>query len=232
VNDITYLFAYTKNNLPDLNEWAKSQNLKVSREIVADFMKYGWSFDKLLNSNTKVMRILKPYFPPKRPHTDNGLGDYEPQYKRRRDDQSEASTSLPDHDLPANSLKWFDRNRCYPDPSCNIVESISGSNFIHPISFNAKNRTRDLIDPATASNLSYTINNPDESIHPTTADSFLYTINSLYKFTDPVTTSYLGYTINSLYKFADPITTSYLGYAINSPDEITTDFLQSADDRL
>jgi hypothetical protein len=234
LDDITYVFAYIRDNFPDLDEWAKSHNTEVSCAIVAGFMKYGWSFSGLLDSNTKVMAILKSYLPPKRPNADNGPRYSEPRYKRWRVDQSGASASLPDHDFLPNSND-FDQ----ATPSRNTMDSTPGSNFIHLISIDAKNgrkdRRRDLIDLATAGYLSHAVNTPDEFIDPATVDNLVYTVKNPDKFTDPATTSNLGYTVNNPDEFTDPATVSNLGCTVNSSGKITdlatADFLQSTDDQ-
>lgn len=185
---------------------------------MAGFKKYGWSFSGLLDSNTKVMAILKPYLQPKRPHADDGSGDSEPQYKRWHVDKSRVSASLPDHDFPATSLNpgSNDFDQATSSSSSNTIESIPGSNSIHLISFDTRNGTRDLTDATTMGHLDYTFNSSDE-------------------LTDTAIASILGYTVNSPDEFTDPSTASNLGYTINSSGEITdldtAGFLQSTHDQ-
>lgn len=101
LDDITYIFRYRRDKLPYLEEQARSHNSAASDAIVDGFMEYGWSLLELLDSDSKVMEILKPYLQYKRPHADGSLGDSEPRSKRQRVNQSEAYASLPDHEFLA-----------------------------------------------------------------------------------------------------------------------------------
>ena len=170
------------------------------------FLKYGWSSLELLASDTKVISILKQYLPKQSPHADGGPGDpdSEPQYKRRRVDQPRASASvpLPDHNFPANSLHPGSNNFDQATSSTNTVESTPGSSSIHDISFDARNWTRDLTDPATMSNLDCGFNGSEHLVD--------FTIESI-----------IDYSVNSPDGFTDPTTASNLRYAVNSSDEIT-----------
>lgn len=213
LEDITCTFAYIRDKLPDLHERVESHNQEVSKAIRDGFQEYGWSFSGLLDSNTKVMVTLKPYLQLKRPHADDGPGDSESENKRWRVDQSGASSSLPDHDFPANSSNSGSNDFDQATSSCNTVESTPGSNSIHLISSDTKNRTRDLIDPATAGHLSHAVSSLDEFIDRATADNLVYAVND----TD---------------EFADPATTSKLDYANEITDLATANFLQSTDNQL
>ncbi|CAG8982691.1 hypothetical protein HYALB_00000972 [Hymenoscyphus albidus] len=75
LDDITHIFAYRRNKLLDLEARTDSHNFEVSQAILDGFMKYGWSFSELLDTNTRVMAVLKPYVQHQRQHTDGGLGD-------------------------------------------------------------------------------------------------------------------------------------------------------------
>jgi hypothetical protein len=140
LDDITSIFAYRRENFPDLDKWVRSYDSAVSDAIVNRFMEYGWTSLGLLNSNTKVMITLKPYL-----QRGDGPGDSES--KRCRTDQSATSASLPDH--PANTLDLF---------SYNTVESILRSNSSHLNSLGARNRTRDLTDSAMVDILGNAVN--------------------------------------------------------------------------
>ena len=60
------------------------------------------------------------------------------------------------------------------------------SNSLYPISFNVRNRTRDLTDPVTIGNLNYAFNSLDKLTDPTTTSILSYSVNNLDKFTDPI----------------------------------------------
>jgi hypothetical protein len=179
---------------------------------VAGFKKYGWSFSGLLDSNTKVMAILKPYLQPKRPHADDGSGNSEPQYKRWHVSKSRASALLPDHDFLANSLDpgSNDLNQATSSSSSNTIESTFGSNSSHIISFDTRNGIRSLTDAATMGHLDYTFNSSDELIDTATASILGYTVNSSDKLIDTATASILGYTVNSSGEITDLNTADFL----------------------
>jgi hypothetical protein len=240
---ITYAFAYIRDKLPHLDERTRSHNLEASYAIADGFVEYGWSFSELLDTNTKVMVILKPYLQRerphagggpedsesankrrKRPHAGGGPEDSESTNKRRRVDRPRASTSRPDHDFPAALLDQFSPGSIDQTTSSgidNTMESMPRSNSSHLISFDAGNGTRDLTDPAAASTFGYTVNSQEEFTDPSTASILGYAVNNQEEFTGPATASTLGYAVNSQEEFTDPATASILGYTVNSQEEFT-----------
>jgi hypothetical protein len=177
LDDITYIFAYRRDKLPHLDELVRSHNLAVSGAIVDCFVGYGWSISGLLDSHTKVMKILKHYFSHKRPHADSRL-ESEFKNKRWRVDRSGASGSLLDQLSPGSN----DFGQAIPSTTYNNMESTLGSNSIHVIPFDGKNGTRHLIDPAIG-NLGCAVNSPDEFTDHAAAGNLGYAVNR-YEITD------------------------------------------------
>jgi hypothetical protein len=216
IGDITIVYEYKGNILRHLDEQTRSHDHDASYAIRDCFLAYGWSLEKLLHSNTKVINILMPFLQPKRLHASDRLGESESKKKRQRVDRPGAFASRLDHNFSAASLDRFSQGSIGHATSSgtdNTVESMPRSNSSHLISFGTRNGTRNLTDSATRGNLEYVSNSSD-------------------KLTDTATTSFLGYTANGTDEFIDHTTASNLGYTINSSGEITdldtADFLQSA----
>ncbi|KAH9205063.1 hypothetical protein DL95DRAFT_451403 [Leptodontidium sp. 2 PMI_412] len=176
LHDITCTFACIKNKLPAVHKRAESHNEEVAKAILDGFKKYGWSFSSLRDSKTKVIVILKPY-----------LQSTESKNKRWRVDQSGALSSLSSHDFPANLLNQGSNDFDQATLSRNTVESTPGSNSIHLITFDAKNRTRDLTDPVITSNLSNAVNSLDEFIDCIVVQFLQLAVSESAEFTDPST---------------------------------------------
>ena len=202
LDDITYVFAYRRDKLQDLDGETRSHNWAVSSAIVEGFTTYGWSLSGLLNCNTKVMKILKSYLRPKRPHADDGPGNSVSRQKRWRVDRSGASASLPDHDFLASSLASGKKTSSQVTYITNAMEATLGS----------KDRTRDLIDSATASNLVHAVKSPDV-------------------FSDPVTIGNLGHAVNSSDEIIDLAVADFLG-SNGLTDPSTERFLREATSQL
>jgi hypothetical protein len=81
-------------------------------------------------------------------------------------------------------------------------------NSSHLISFDARNGTRNLIDPI--SNLDYTFNSSNELINPAIASIFDFTVNSQDEFTDPIAGNILDYAINGSCNIIDLETANFL----------------------
>ncbi|KAH6714039.1 hypothetical protein BKA61DRAFT_674650 [Leptodontidium sp. MPI-SDFR-AT-0119] len=177
LHDITCTFACIKNKLPAVHKRAESHNEEVAKAILNGFKKYGWSFSSLRDSKTKVIVILKPY-----------LQSTESKNKRWRVDQSGAAlSSLSSHDFPANLLNQGSNDFDQATSSRNTVESTPGSNSIHLITFDAKNRTRDLTDPVITSNLSHAVNSRDEFIDCIVVQFLQLAVSESAELTDPST---------------------------------------------
>ena len=156
------VYAYKRDKLSDLDKQTRSHDPDASYAIAEFFLAYGWSFSELLSSSTRVMEIL-------RPNLSDGPGDTESINKRRRVDEPGASPSRLDHDFPATSLYGFSMGSIDRAPSSGIndpAESMPRSNSSHPISFDARNGTRDPTDPATMGSLAIETFSPTSTLSP------------------------------------------------------------------
>jgi len=214
MDDITLMFAYIKAELPYLYKWIWSHNPAASYTFSDGFMMYGWSFLGLLESNTNVTRVLKPYLH-KRPHVDGGPMDSEPEEKRRR--------VGPNHDFLTTSFNQFssssnnfnqETSRIY-----NTVESTAGSNSLYLISSDARNRTRDLTDPAMGY-FGYAINGSSSS-HLISSDARNLTDPAMGNFGYAINGSSSSHLISSDARdLTDPAMGNF-SYAVNSSNGIT-----------
>jgi hypothetical protein len=177
------------------------------------FWRYGWSSSEFLSSNTKVFEMLRPYLRTKRQHAGDGPGDST--NKRRHVNRPGASTSRSDHDFSVH----FSPGRNDQAISIgidNTVESMLRSDSSRLIPFDARNRMRNLTDPATIDNLDYVFDSSKELTDSATASILGCSVNSSDEFTDLVTASNFNYTTNSWCNIADPVTTSNFSYTANS----------------
>jgi hypothetical protein len=198
LNDITAFYGYKRQNLS--HKQTESHNPDAACAIKNCFLAYGWSFPELLRSKTKVMAILTPHLRSKRLHADDGPRDSEPGNKRRRVDRPGAFTSCPDNDFQASSLDQFlsgSIDRATSSGSDNTVESMNISNSSHLISFDARNGTRNLTDPAMMDILNFAFNNLDELTDPATMDDLSAAFNSSHELTKPAAMGSLDYTFDN-----------------------------------
>lgn len=238
LDDITQLFAYKRENCPDLDEWVRWHNPEVSYAVVACFLKYGWSFSEFLDSKTQVVLLLKPHLQPKRPHADDWPRGSKSQYKRQRVDRSGTSAL---HNLrfspPSSNVDPESSSGIY-----NTVESIPGLDCSHIISFDARNGTRDLTDPATVGNLGYAVNNPNILTDPATINKLNYAVRA-DEIRDLATADFLQSTDKQAMdillnvesrrnQLADASTIQHLQWTVNEANELvdpsTDRFLQEA----
>jgi hypothetical protein len=61
MGDITIVYIYKRNTLLYLDKQTRSHDPAVLYVIKDYFLVYRWSLSRLLFSNTKVIKILKPY---------------------------------------------------------------------------------------------------------------------------------------------------------------------------
>ncbi|KAH6714034.1 hypothetical protein BKA61DRAFT_656573 [Leptodontidium sp. MPI-SDFR-AT-0119] len=193
ISDITSVYAFKKDKLPDLDKKTRSRDPDASDAIKNCFLSYGWSFEKLLCSNTVVVAILKRYLLQKRPHAGSGLGDPESTHKRRRVDPGHNSLATSSDQL---AIGYSDSNHAASAEIDNNVDYMPGSASSNRTPFGIRDGTRDLTDAATISNLEYTFHTSDELTDAATADILSHTVSSLGEFTD-LPTSNLGYITNS-----------------------------------
>lgn len=192
LDDISLLFSYRKSMLPLLDAQIELQHSKVASAIIHNFQLYGWSIERLLGSNTKVMRALKSHITHKRPNTDAELDWPQLSNKRRRVDRSETSTSHLYHTPPAASLELLGPGNHSFDRTCNSLETRPGSNSIQLASFDAQNGSRNLTDPAMAYGIGYATNRADEFTDPVTADNHCFAVSQPDEFIDPATAGNLS----------------------------------------
>jgi hypothetical protein len=207
LDDITILYEYKSDRLPQ----TKSHDRDAADAIRGCFLRYGWSSSELLSSSTKVMEILGPYL---QLNAGDGPGDSNTN-KRQRLDQPGASASCPDHDFSLDQFSLGSIDQATSSGIDNTMGSMPRSNSSHLISFDARNWTRNLTDPATRCNLDYAFNSSGEFTDPATRSNLDYAFNSSGKFTDPATADDLGYAVDSSGKITDPATRSNLDYAFN-----------------
>jgi hypothetical protein len=79
--------------------------------------------------------------------------------------------------------------------SHNPFGTTPGPNFSHLPSFDARNGSRDLTDPATAYDLNYAVNISEEFTDPATADNLCFTVGRPDEIIDPATAGALGYAV-------------------------------------
>lgn len=253
LSDITTLYEYKGVRFP--HKQTKSHDPDASCAIKNCFLAYGWSFQELLHSRTKVMAILRPYFQSKRPHAGDGPGDSGSTNKRWCVDRLGASTSRSDHNFSATSLDQFSPGSIDQATSTgigNTAEPMPRSNSSHLISFDARNETRDLTDLTTIGNLNYVFNSSDELTDSTTTNILGYSVNNPDEFTDPITTNNLSHAINSSCNITDldtagflqnthnqsmdmlsnldygtdPLAVEYLQWTVNGSDALTDPFTE------
>lgn len=157
VEDITLVYEYKRVILPRLDTLTRLHDPDAAHTIMDCFLGYGWSLSELLSSSTKVMELLTPYLPPKRPYAGDRPRDPESTNKRRRVDLPGASASIPNHNFSASSS--------------------------HPPSTHVRHGARDLTDPATMSNLEYALTSSDELTDPAITSILDYAINYPHEFT-------------------------------------------------
>jgi hypothetical protein len=144
-----------------------------------------WSVRGTRDNNAAVILSTEPYLQRKRPHADGRLEDPEIKNKRRHVDRPGASASFPDHNFLPASLAWCSPgSNDFDQATYNTVEIMPGSNSSHLVSFDARNGSRYLTDPATACNLGYAVNRSDEFTDPATAGNLGYAITGSDEFTD------------------------------------------------
>ena len=146
LDDITFFYRFKGDRLPQ----TKSHDPDAAHAIRGCFLRYGWSSSELLSSSTEVMEILGPYLASARPR-DSGTN------KRQRLDQPGASASCPDHHFSLDQFTPGSIDQATSSGIDNTVGSMPRSSS-HLISFDARNWTRNLTDPATRGNLDYAFN--------------------------------------------------------------------------